>query len=100
MEHRYSQRSPANTKVLIYKKGIPVATGIAENTSRQGLFLRTEYQNINLFQPLEVELMPRNQSVGTDRIKTFVVHKSECGFGFGLEIIEVEDSALALLKAV
>lgn len=98
MEHRYSQRTPSNTKVLIYKKGIPVATGIAVNTSRQGLFLRTEYQNINLFQPLEVELMPRNRSVGTDRIKTCVVHKGE--YGFGLEIIEVEDSAIALSKAV
>ncbi len=98
MEHRYSSRTPANTKVLIYRKGIPVAMGLAENISRNGLFLRTDFQSINLFQPLEVELLPRNKSAGTDRLKTFVVHKADNGFG--LEITsEVENSSAVLSLA-
>ena len=98
MEHRDSARLPAGTKVLIYRKGIPVATGIAENISRQGLFLRTDYQNIDLFQSLEVELMPRNRLVGTERIKTCVVHRAESGFG--LEIIEIATNTAELSQAV
>lgn len=91
MEHRYSQRTHANIKVLLYKRGVPVAIGVAANISRHGVFVRTDYSDIGLHQPIEVEFLGgHGAGTGCHRFKSFVVHQS--GLGLGLEI-ENADSA-------
>jgi hypothetical protein len=86
MEHRYSQRTRASAKLLIYKKGVPVAIGKAQNISRHGLFVATDYGDIGLHQPLEVEFLGSElQNLGAGRFKTFVVHKAPAGFGVAIE---------------
>lgn len=86
MEHRYSQRTHTSAKLLIYKKGIPVALGLARNISRYGIFVQTDYADISPHELLEVEFLSNQKDCGAERFKTIVVHTVE--FGFGLEIDE------------
>jgi hypothetical protein len=90
MEHRYSQRTHASAKLMIYKKGVPVALGRASNVSRHGLFVLTDYTDFNLHQFLEVEILSEHNHFGSQRLKTIVVHKAQQGFGAEID----EDSAL------
>ena len=91
MEHRYSQRTHASAKLMIYKRGIPVALGRAANVSRHGLFVLSDYTDFSLHQPLEVEILSEFSHFGSQRLKTIVVHKADQGFGLEID----EDSALS-----
>jgi len=89
MEHRYSQRSPAQSKLLIFKKSMPVAMGRLQNISRCGLFALTDYRDIALNQMVEIEFLSSSvQLAGNARFKGFVVHRR--ANGFGLEIDDYE----------
>lgn len=39
MEHRLSQRIEGELPILVYKRGMPVATGAIKDASRRGLFI-------------------------------------------------------------
>ena len=93
MEHRYSQRTSASTKLVIYKKGIPVAMGRIQNISRHGIFIQTDYSDIRLHQSLEIEFLSEQSDFGRHRLKTVVVHKAQTGFG-----AELNDDAAFLSK--
>lgn len=89
MEHRYSQRIPAQSKLLIFKKSMPVAMGRLQNISRSGLFAMTDYRDVALNQIVEIEFLSSSvQLVGNSRFKGFVVHRRASGFG--LEIDDYE----------
>jgi hypothetical protein len=82
MEHRYSPRVSTNLKVLMYKRGLPVAVGWLRNLGRHGVFVASEYTNVGINQPLEIEiLMGAGEGGARERCKTTLVHKTELGFG-------------------
>ena len=80
MEHRCGQRVAATLKLFIYKRAVPVAVGWVRDLSRKGLFIETDYRDLNLHQPLELEFATRAQSGGKRmRVLGRVVRKSTGG---------------------
>lgn len=90
MEHRYSQRFRRSFQVLIYERGLPVSTGRATNSSRDGFFIESSHAVKNN-QPIEIEVIDQhrrvtNHSAKNRRIPCFVVHSQD--YGFGVEMHE------------
>lgn len=87
MEHRYEPRFPADHKLLVFRHGVPVATGIMSNFSRGGVFVKTDFNQIDINQSLDLELIARGSSrlpayYGERRLcKTVVMHKTAEGVG-------------------
>lgn len=81
MEHRLSERMSGRLALLVYRRGLPVASGQVRNASRNGLFIATDYRDIDLNQSLEVEFYGMS---GFRRLKGHVVRKSR--FGLGIEL--------------
>lgn len=104
VEHRYSQRIKSDSRVVIYERGMPVATGRVLNSSRYGFFVETNHPVARNY-PLEIELLDRQRratgkSTHGSRMKCFVVHTR--GNGFGVEVNEDhlnEFSAIAAMRA-
>lgn len=97
MEHRCSERVNTDLKILIYKMGMPVAIGRIKNGSKLGFFIETDFSDINILQPLDVEiLLQRNsQQLTRYRYTTRVIRKAASGLGLELESMSAE-SAKAL----
>lgn len=57
MEKRCSQRTPSKLKILLFKKGLPVAIGRASNVSEEGAFVHTDYTSLAPSQPVEIEFL-------------------------------------------
>lgn len=87
MEHRYGKRFSADHKTLIFKNGMPVAIGCISNFSRDGVFVKTEFDLVDINQALEIELIRhdgnRSAASRAERrmCKTFVMHKANGGIG-------------------
>lgn len=87
MEHRYAHRFSTHLKALIFRGGMPIAVGHILNFSRDGIFLKTEFQQIEINQQLEIEVIARSNSRSPidycERrlCKAFVVHKANGGLG-------------------
>ena len=96
MEHRHHLRVPVGLKTLIYRRGLPVATGLIRNASRCGAFLETECPELRQNQHLQFEFRLSGEGVGTrHRVTAHVLrHAHE---GVALEIDEADrNSTLAL----
>jgi PilZ domain len=90
MEHRYSSRVPTDIKMLIYRRGVPVATGRIRNASRVGVFVETDYPELRRYQPLECEFRLVGEMPPTRH--RFSAHVSrQANVGVGLEVDD-EDS--------
>ncbi|GGE73564.1 hypothetical protein GCM10011533_27470 [Streptosporangium jomthongense] len=99
MEHRLSKRIPGELKLLIYRRGMPVATGRIKDASKQGLFINTDYNDIQLNQMLEVEFrFPGNPDKQLCRIKAHVVRMAD--EGLGVDFGETNRDALTISKLV
>ncbi|MFM7785964.1 MAG: PilZ domain-containing protein [Gammaproteobacteria bacterium] len=61
MEHRLHPRVPTDIGMLLYNRGVPVATGRIRNASRGGLLIETGYADLREFQSLEFEFCAREQ---------------------------------------
>lgn len=80
MEHRCGLRVTATLKLFIYKRAVPVAVGWVRDLSRKGLFIETDYCDVNLYQPLELEFATRGKPGGKrTRVLGRVVRKNEGG---------------------
>lgn len=100
MEHRYNPRIPTNIKLLIYRRGIPIATGFVRNVSRGGLLIETDLRNISVHERLEVELLSRLIPQGQRlRFNTRVAHRGAQGYGLELDEISVATETLSSLLA-
>ncbi len=99
MEHRCSERVTTDLKVLIYKLGVPVAIGRLKNGSKLGFFVETDFADINVLQPLDIEVLLQQGPQNLERYKytTRVIRKAEAGLGLELEHMSVE-AAQALDK--
>lgn len=91
MEHRYSKRIPANLRLLLYKRGMPAASGRLKDVSRKGLFVATDFGEVGVNQIVEVEFeLSDRQELPGRRLHAVVVRKSEQGLGLELEPADVE----------
>lgn len=95
MEHRYSKRVAAGVKLLIYKKGMPVATGRIKDVSRHGIFVATDYTDVGMHQVLEIEF---NLQGDRNRFRTVVARKADGGIG--LELEEGSDEGYEALRSL
>lgn len=104
MEHRCSVRVNTELKILIYKMApvaigrmTPVAIGRIRNGSKVGFFIETDFADVNILQPLDVEILlqrgPKN--IVRHRYTTRVIRKTESGLGLELEFMS-DESAKAL----
>lgn len=55
MEHRRTKRIPANIQVLLYQKGLPAAMATVRNMSKCGMFVATDFDDIDINQKVDVE---------------------------------------------
>lgn len=103
MEHRYSERHPANIKILIYKLDIPVAIGRIKNGTRYGLHIESDLAGVALLQQLGIEMLVYGVGNKLQRYKfdSIVIHKTDHGFGVELDALteEVGGQLCALLQA-
>lgn len=99
MEHRYSRRVEAGLKSIVFKRGLPVATGTIRDVSRGGLFIETDYDDVKAHQILEVEFHLKGHRRPTRlRVKTVVARTT--GQGIGLELEETSDEGYEALCAL
>ena len=100
MEHRHHARVPVGIDMLIYRRGLPVATGRIRNACRGGIFIETEYRELREFQNLEFEFRGQERPGGMrHRVAGHVLRCT--AEGVALEIDEADpgapDAMLALL---
>lgn len=87
MEHRCTERITSELKILIYKHNYPIAIGRVKNGSRSGIFVETDFVDVDCEHHLKFEvLVSRNNTAKLQRIemKAIVIHKT--GKGFGAEV--------------
>ncbi|WP_372987255.1 PilZ domain-containing protein [Marinobacter sp.] len=98
MEHRLSKRVPGKLSILVYKRGMPVATGQVRNASRKGVFVTTDFDDVTLNQTLELELCyPEKTEKPLRRLKAQVVRKSTKGLGLDFDGAENDASGISKL---
>lgn len=98
MEHRLSKRIPGRVSLLVFKRGMPVATGLVQDASRRGVFVATDYDDIKLNQTVELELYyPDRTMESLRRLKAHVVRKSEQGIGLDFDMVENDALCIAHL---
>ncbi|MEX2473821.1 PilZ domain-containing protein [Marinobacter sp.] len=86
MEHRISKRILGKLGLLVYKRGLPVATGQIRDASPRGLFIATNYTDLQLNQTVELEIcFPGRKESAFRRLKAHVVRKSDKGVGLDFE---------------
>lgn len=113
MEHRLSQRFSGDLPILLYKRGIPVATGEVRNASRCGLFIATEYDDVRLNQAVKLGFrLAGDYSGRLYSLNAHVVRVDGEGVGVDLDatgndartiselIIWFQDHSMAPVKAV
>ncbi len=97
MEHRYTERYVSDLSVLIYQDKLPVAIGRIKNGSRLGIFIETDFANIDCEHQISLELpQSRNSANKLPRVEmnALVIHKAEKGFGVELDIKTQEQTDL------
>lgn len=97
MEHRLSQRIVGELPILVYKRGMPVATGQIQDASRRGLFIVTDYSDVRLNQTIELAFRyPEQRGQGHRVLTAHVVRRS--GAGLGVDFDGVDNDALAVAE--
>ncbi len=99
MEHRYHVRMDADIPALIYRCGVPVATGRMRDASRGGVFVRTSYAELRLNQHLELEF-PLNGG-GEGAMRRLRAHVRRCEQnGVALEMDDRDAAVAASMRAL
>ncbi|MBW7469863.1 PilZ domain-containing protein [Marinobacter sp. M216] len=98
MEHRLSKRVPGKLGLLVYKRGMPVATGQIRDASKRGLFIATDYSDVQLNQTLEIEFrFPEREERHFRRLKAHVVRISDKGLGVDFDGVENDTFTISSL---
>ncbi|QSP93874.1 PilZ domain-containing protein [Marinobacter salinisoli] len=86
MEHRISKRVPGKLGSLLYKRGMPVATGQIRDASKSGLFLATDYAGAQIDETLELEFrFPKRNERHFRKLVARVVRRTDNGLGVKFE---------------
>lgn len=89
-EHRSSARFPASAEVLLYLKGLPVASGRVRNVSRDGMFVQMPGVTLGCNDYVELEMRVTRE--GDVRLPAMVVHGNACGIGL---VVDRDDQRAA-----
>ena len=93
MEHRCTDRYSSDLKILIHKHGLPTAIGRIRNGGRSGVFVETDFADIDCEHQVTLELMVnRNTGKQSIQLKAIVIHKAAGGFGAELDIDNYEQA--------
>jgi hypothetical protein len=95
MEHRCTERNPSELKILIYKHNHPVAIGRIKNGSQHGVFVETDFVDIECEHLVKLEvLLNKNPATKLQRIEmqAIVIHKDTKGFGAEVDFDRVSDA--------
>lgn len=90
MEHRCRERISSELKILIYKHNHPIAIGRIRNGSRSGVFVETDFVDIDCEHQLKLEvLLNKNNVAKLQRIEmnAIVIHKAHKGFGAEIDFL-------------
>ncbi|MET4024824.1 hypothetical protein ABIE59_000329 [Marinobacter sp. MBR-99] len=86
MEHRLSQRIEGELPILVYKRGMPVATGQIQDASRRGLYVATDYSDIRLNQPIQLAFKLPDKRQDCHRVlNAHVIRRSTGGLGLAFD---------------
>ena len=99
MEHRHHSRVLLGLEMLIYRRGMPIATGRIRDASLGGAFVETSHPDMREHQSLELEFRLPRATVAPEpqRVTGHVLRRS--GDGFALEFDE-ENRASVLAVGV
>ncbi len=98
MEHRLSKRILGKLGLLVYKRGLPVATGQIRDASKRGLFIATDYTDVQLNQTVELEFrFPDRKENAFRRIRAHVVRKCDNGLGVDFEGVDNDGFTITAL---
>ena len=99
MEHWLSQRVEGGLPILVYKRGMPVATGMIRDASRRGLFIATDYSDVRLNQTIELSFrFPERSERGHCTLSAHVVRTDDGGLGVDFD--GVENDALTISELI
>ena len=101
MEHRDSHRTRASMKLLLYKANIPIVVAVTRDISAAGIFVLTNFIDIDPSQPLGFELLHDRPHFATrKRYRTLLVEKRSDGLALKFEEAQKRDaSKLAAMVA-
>lgn len=98
MEHRLSKRVEGELPILVYKRGVPVATGMVRDISRRGLFISTDYSDVRLNQTIELAFrFPEWSSRGHCMLSAHVVRSGDGGLGLDFEGVDNDGLTITAL---
>ncbi len=99
MEHRHHLRVLVGLRTLVYRRGLPVATGLIRNASRCGAFLETECPELRQYQHLQFEFRLSGEGAATrHRVTAQVLRRTH--EGVALEIDEADRSSTLALSSL
>jgi len=99
MEHRYAERISGDLNVLIHKYNCPIAIGRIKNGSRSGIFIETDFVDIECEHQLTIEVVSGkagNKKSQTIEMKAIVIHKTSKGFGAEVDIQQISEAEFFL----
>jgi hypothetical protein len=94
MEHRCTERSPSELKILIYKHNHPIAIGRIKNGSQYGVYVETDFVDIDCEHQVRLEvLLNKNPVTKLQRIEmhAIIIHKDDKGFGAEVDFDKVSE---------
>lgn len=97
MEHRLSQRIEGQLPILVYKKGMPVGTGKIRDASRRGLFIITDYGDVQLNQIIQLAFRLPEVADGQQTLNAHVVRRAEDGLGLDFDGLDNNAGAIFAL---
>ncbi|MCG3168918.1 MAG: hypothetical protein CALGDGBN_00428 [Pseudomonadales bacterium] len=101
MEHRHHARVPVGITTLIYRRGLPIATGRIRDASTHGVFIETECCELARHQRVQCELRTAEDRPGAMQcVWGSVVRTGEDGAALELDAgeVQVADAMIAFVK--
>lgn len=99
MEQRQHLRVPVGISTLIYRRALPIATGVVLNASRCGAFLGTECLDFHQHQQLQFEFCLSGERAGSrHRVTAHVLRRTR--EGVALEIDEADSASVLAIGAL
>lgn len=94
MENRHHARVPVGIDTLIYRRGLPIATGRIRDASSHGLFIETECCELVRHQRVQCELRTSEDRPGaTQCVWGAVVRTADGGAALALDASETQIAA-------
>lgn len=94
MEHRCTNRYISDLNIKIYQHRLPIALGRIKNASLAGVFIETEFAEIDCEHQVSIEICHNRSRTASLplRIQALIIHKCNNGFGAELDISSNEQA--------